>query len=123
MVHGIARTTSHLSLAPKACLDTQQLATSLSRARLSRRPAPIMASSSSKQIGVVLFCCTAITALAFRQACASVVEPMDGGGWSDGGATWYGPAIGAGTDGTYLLCITMHASMIYLYVHTQCMVY
>ncbi|PWZ05771.1 putative expansin-B14 [Zea mays] len=50
---------------------------------------------ASKQIGV-LTCFIAITALAFRP-CASAV-PMDGG-WSNGGATWYGPAKGAGSDG------------------------
>jgi hypothetical protein len=48
---------------------------------------------ASKQIGVVVLSCfIAITALAFRP-CA---------GWSDAGATWYGPANGAGTDGTYV---------------------
>nr|AUE24177.1 expansin 54 [Saccharum hybrid cultivar] len=52
---------------------------------------------ASKQIGVVVLSCfIAIMALAFRP-CASV-EPMDGG-WSDAGATWYGPANGAGSDG------------------------
>jgi len=63
---------------------------------------------ASKQIGrvVVLSCFIAIMALAFRP-CASV-EPMDGG-WSDAGATWYGPANGAGSDGT--LRVHYHACM------------
>jgi hypothetical protein len=67
---------------------------------------------ASKQIGaVVLSCFIAIIALAFRP-CASV-EPMDGG-WSDAGATWYGPANGAGSDGT--LRVHYHACIMCTYV-------
>jgi hypothetical protein len=74
---------------------------------------------ASKQIGV-LTCFIAITALAFRP-CASAV-PMDGG-WSNGGATWYGPAKGAGSDGTYVCnyhaCVAC-AAMMQVCIYSHC---
>lgn len=46
---------------------------------------------------------TAIAALAsIIHPCASVEFHRKLSSWSDGGATWYGAATGAGSDGMYI---------------------